>query len=166
MSNFSIPRQKTKELSNISNALLNTVTISGNKWKKLAAVKTDFAKDLLPVRCIVGEINQVFLNIILNAVEAIELRKKKEAFDGEIIITAKNDKDYITISFKDNGIGICDDIINKIFDPFFTTKKVGEGVGDGLTSSYNSVVRNHKGKIEVNTTIGKGSEFIIYLPYE
>ncbi|MEO1430295.1 MAG: ATP-binding protein [Cyanobacteria bacterium J06633_8] len=108
------------------------------------------------------ELNQVFLNIIGNAVDA--LRDKKINKPKITISTSFKDNNYILISIKDNGIGICEAALNKIFDPFFTTKPVGNGTGLGLSTSYSIIVEKHQGNLSCNSTLGKGTEFLIELP--
>ena len=115
--------------------------------------------------CYPGSLNQVFMNIILNAIQAIPQR-------GTIRITTrllpKSDRsvsDSIEVVIQDSGMGIRPEIRQKIFDPFFTTREVGQGVGLGLTISY-SIVEKHEGNIDFKSEPGKGTEFIIRLPVE
>lgn len=117
------------------------------------------AEEDLVIECIPSQINQVLLNIVNNANQAI----KK---DGKITITLFKDKDdYNCISIKDNGTGIAKENLKNIFNPFFTTKEVGKGTGLGLPISY-KIVQDHSGDIVVNSTIGKGTEFLIKLPFD
>jgi signal transduction histidine kinase len=109
------------------------------------------------IECNPGQINQVFLNILSNAAQAIE-------GEGKIIIETCEREEWLLIRFTDNGNGIPQKIISKIFDPFFTTKDVGKGTGLGLSISY-SIIKDHGGKIEVESNTGEGSVFSIMLPY-
>ncbi len=109
-------------------------------------------------QCHSAKINQVSMNIISNAIDAFEGK-------GTIIITPKALIDKISISIKDNGNGMSEEIMKKIFDPFFTTKEVGKGTGLGLSISY-GIIEKHGGKIEVTSVEGSGSEFIINLPID
>jgi two-component system NtrC family sensor kinase len=109
------------------------------------------------IDCNPGQINQVFLNLLANAAQAIEQ-------EGTISIKTSEDEEYMTIEITDDGIGIPANIIDKIFDPFFTTKDVGKGTGLGLSISY-SIIKNHGGKIEINSKVGKGSTFTVILPF-
>jgi signal transduction histidine kinase len=108
------------------------------------------------IECNIGQLNQVFLNLLLNASQAIE-------GEGEIHVTTKNEDEEIVISISDTGSGIPESIRSRIFDPFFTTKEVGQGMGLGLSISY-SIVEKHQGKIAVESEAGKGSTFCIRLP--
>jgi signal transduction histidine kinase len=110
-----------------------------------------------PIACNPGQINQVFLNLLSNAVQAIE-------GEGFIKIETSEQIDHLIIRITDSGTGIPQAIINKIFDPFFTTKDVGKGTGLGLSISY-SIIKNHGGAIEVSSTPGKGSTFSVILPF-
>ncbi|BAY87230.1 multi-sensor signal transduction multi-kinase [Calothrix parasitica NIES-267] len=114
------------------------------------------------VNCYASELNQVFMNIISNAVDA--LREKHEKKPKIIISTSIKDGKNVLISIKDNGIGINKSIINNIFNPFFTTKPVGSGTGLGLSTSYSIIVDKHRGNLSCNSTDGEGTEFIIELP--
>ena len=110
------------------------------------------------VRCMPSQINQVFLNLITNAAQAIEA-------EGTLTIESKQVGNAVEISFEDTGCGIPDDILPKIFDPFFTTKPVGEGTGLGL-SIVHKIVKGHGGSIKVRTTPKKGSVFTLSLPLD
>jgi signal transduction histidine kinase len=109
------------------------------------------------IDCNPGQINQVFLNLLANAAQAIN-------GEGTISIKTSEVEKYMTIEITDDGIGIPANIIDKIFDPFFTTKDVGKGTGLGLSISY-SIIKNHGGKIEIKSKIGKGSTFTVTLPF-
>ncbi len=117
-----------------------------------------FNPDLPPVNVDESQIQQVFINIIMNAVEAMNYR-------GELTITTNftEDKKNIFISFADTGCGIAKENLSKIFDPFFTTKEVGHGTGLGLSISY-GIIEKHQGKIKVESELGKGSTFTVELP--
>ena len=110
------------------------------------------------VRCMASQMNQVFLNLITNAAQAIE-------GDGTITIESKPVGNAVEISFEDTGCGITDDVLPKIFDPFFTTKPVGEGTGLGL-SIVHKIIKGHNGSVKVRTTPRKGSTFTISLPVD
>ncbi len=114
------------------------------------------------VECYPGKLNQVFLNIISNAIYAIN-KKFEDRGGGVLRITTSNDDTKVTIRIKDNGIGMNEATKKKIFEPFFTTKDVGEGTGLGMSIAYNTI-RRHQGEININSTPGEGSEFILELP--
>ncbi|HEY9848295.1 MAG TPA: ATP-binding protein [Leptolyngbyaceae cyanobacterium] len=123
------------------------------------------------VECYGGSINQVLMNIISNAIDALEdynLQRSPEeiATDPSIIKirTQMCDRDYVTIKITDNGPGIIEDIKKRIFDPFFTTKPVGKGTGLGLSISYQIIVDKHGGELKCNSQVGQGTEFSIKIP--
>ncbi|MBW4644458.1 MAG: HAMP domain-containing protein [Goleter apudmare HA4340-LM2] len=114
------------------------------------------------IECYPAQLNQVFMNIISNAMDA--LLDQKSAIDKHVIITTSRlDENYIQVAIKDNGVGIPSEIINKLFDPFFTTKPVGQGTGLGLSICY-QIVDKHQGRIEVISVVNQGTEFLIKLP--
>ncbi len=110
--------------------------------------------------CSPGKINQVFLNILSNAIYAVQNNNKKQKV---ITISTFLKNNVIHISIKDNGIGIAKDEHEKIFDPFYTTKEVGKGTGLGLSISY-GIIKDHKGEIAVTSELGKGTTFTLLLP--
>lgn len=111
-----------------------------------------------------NRMEQVFLNIIINAVDSVAERQKEEpGLEGKVLITIDHEEDFSRICFKDNGLGLEKELVNKIFDPFFTTKKVGEGTGLGLSVSY-QIVKDHGGEIIVESEPGKGASFTVVLP--
>lgn len=120
------------------------------------------------VTCYVSELNQVFMNIINNAIDALQYTQVNcPNWNKEPVITIRtlvNDDQNLVVSIGDNGMGIEQSIINKIFDPFFTTKPVGKGTGLGLSISYGIVVEKHKGKLSCVSSLGEGTEFIIEIP--
>lgn len=141
----------------------STLVLINNQIKNSIEVIRNYGS-LPMVECFAGQINQVFLNLINNAAQAIN-EAKVESEKGTIwIATSFQETDQtVQISIKDNGPGIPDEIIDRIFDPFFTTKDVGEGTGLGLSISYN-IIEKHGGELKVKTEAGKGTEFVITLP--
>ncbi|MEL7242371.1 MAG: PAS domain S-box protein [Cyanobacteria bacterium J06573_2] len=129
--------------------------------------------DLPPVECFPGQLNQVFMNILANAIDALEDCNSKRAIE-EIklnsnfikITTELTANKYIKISISDNGFGIPQKIKSKLFDPFFTTKEVGKGTGLGLSISYQIIVEKHRGKLYCNSKFGHGTEFVIEIPLQ
>lgn len=113
------------------------------------------------LECYPGKLNQVFMNILTNAIQAI--KAKEHQAEESITITTTEQDGHLIISIKDTGTGIKEEIMPKIFDPFFTTKDVGEGTGLGLSIVFN-IIEKHHGKLTVHTTYGKGAEFILTLP--
>ncbi|HTN21784.1 MAG TPA: 7TM diverse intracellular signaling domain-containing protein [Pelobium sp.] len=118
--------------------------------------------DIPVAECYPGKLNQVFLNIISNAIHAIT-QVHGESGEGELKITTQSKGEDIYISIKDNGSGMDEVTMSKIFDPFFTTKDVGEGTGLGMSIAYNTI-KNHNGEILINSELGKGTEMIIHIP--
>ena len=110
------------------------------------------------INCVPSQINQIFLNLISNAAQAMDA-------GGEIRLNTRTVNDMVEIKVSDNGQGIPKDILAKIFDPFFTTKKVGEGTGLGLSIVYR-IVEDHKGRIEVQSEPGVGATFTVWLPMD
>ncbi len=141
----------------------STLVLINNQIKNSIEVIRNYGS-LPMVECFAGQINQVFLNLINNAAQAIN-EAKEESEKGTIWITTSFQEidQTVQISIKDNGPGIPDEIIDRIFDPFFTTKDVGEGTGLGLSISYN-IIEKHGGELKVKTEAGKGTEFVITLP--
>lgn len=142
---------------NIHNGLESTLFILKNALKDKVTVHKDFAPNLNEIECSPGQLNQVFMNIISNAVHAIGEQK------GDVFIQTKNVSTGIQIRIKDTGKGIPQDIQKRIFDPFFTTKEVGKGTGLGLSISY-GIIKKHGGTIHVESEEGKGTCFMIELP--
>ncbi len=151
----------------LNEALRSTATISRNRWKYVADVEFELDPDLPMLMCLSAEINQVLLNLVVNAADAIadKLGSEPET-KGRIVIRTKTDAGFAVVEIEDNGCGIPDQIRNRIFDPFFTTKDVGKGTGQGLTISRDIVVNKHHGSIHVESAPGKGTTFIIRLPFQ
>ena len=119
--------------------------------------------DLIPVECYAGQLNQVFMNILSNAIDALE--DEPDLSNPTITLTTQLvDSEWVAIHIADNGPGIPDEILSRLFDPFFTTKPVGKGTGIGLSLSYQIVTEKHKGYLSCQSSPGQGAEFIIKLP--
>ena len=141
----------------------STLLILSTKFIKEIEIIREYG-ELPPVECLAAQINQVFMNILSNAADAL-LSDKSINFKKIIIHTARISFNHIQIKIVDNGPGIKEEILNKIFDPFFTTKPVGKGTGLGLSISY-KIIEKHQGKITVDSQLNKGTEFIITLPIQ
>lgn len=153
--NFSrLDEAKLKEVD-LEESIRNTLDLLSGELKTRIQVHADFGK-IPPVKCYASQINQVFMNILSNASQAIDEK-------GEIWVKTWKDDRNVFISIRDTGPGISADVVDKIFDPFFTTKPVGQGTGLGLSISY-GIIRKHGGDIRVMTKLGEGTEFIISLP--
>jgi signal transduction histidine kinase len=164
MKEFSHPGADEKTTVDINSALENTITVARNEWKYVADVKTDFEANLPLIACLPGELNQVFLNIIINAAHAIsDASEDSSGKKGIITVSTRSNRNSVEIRISDTGRGIPEDIQPRIFDPFFTTKEVGRGTGQGLAISHTVIVEKHGGSINFETETGKGTTFIIQL---
>ena len=167
MKEFAHPGSEDKSDTDINRCIDSTLTISRNYWKLVAELESDYDADLPLVPCMAGEINQVILNLIVNAADAIAQGAGDENGEkGTISIRTRLDGDWAEISVSDTGGGIPDDIKDKIYDPFFTTKEVGKGSGQGLAIARSVIVDKHGGILDCNTEKGRGTTFIIRLPLE
>jgi len=167
MKEFSHPGSEQKQNVDLAHAIENALTISRNEWKYVAKVVTDFDPHLPVVACLPGDLNQVILNLIVNAAQAIaEKNGIKPGQDGTITVRARQDGDWAEIRVEDTGVGIPEEIRHRIFDPFFTTKAPGKGTGQGLSIAHNIITKKHDGTIDFKSQIGEGSIFIIRLPIQ
>ncbi|MCU0541218.1 MAG: ATP-binding protein [Oscillatoriaceae cyanobacterium Prado104] len=136
-------------------------------------VVKDYSNSLPLVECYAGQINQVFLNILNNAIDAIDEKQlqrtgqERDENPGQIAIrTIAIDSQWVQIAIADNGTGISEDIKNYIFDPFFTMKPVGKGTGLGMSICYQIIVEKHRGKIDYFSIDGRGTEFVVQIPIQ
>jgi signal transduction histidine kinase len=136
--------------------------VATHVYKFIARVHTDFA-ELPDVVCNVGELNQVFLNLIVNSAHAIE-DAGRNIETGTIKILTELSGDCVVVRLSDNGCGIPPENLAKLYEPFFTTKEVGRGTGQGLAIARSIVVGKHCGELSVSSTVGSGSEFTLRLP--
>ena len=161
MKEFSHPANAEHGPADLNRALENTAAVCRNEWKHVADIVWDLDPDLPLVDCHLGEINQVFLNMIVNAAHAVESAGRGM---GTITISSRRNGEWAEITIRDTGTGIPENIRHKIFDMFFTTKKVGKGSGQGLPIARDIVRRRHGGNIIVDTEEGVGTAFIVRLP--
>ncbi len=166
MKNFAQPGTEEKVHTDINVAIKSTLSVSANAWKSCAEIEVDLEPKLPYVPVVPGEINQAFLNIIVNAASAVKERLESDPSSGmgRIKILTRQDSDWVVIEISDNGVGIPKEIQSKIFDPFFTTREVGQGSGQGLTVAYLAVVKMHAGMISVQSEPGGGTTFTMRLP--
>jgi two-component system NtrC family sensor kinase len=162
MKEFAHPDSNEHNPSNLNHAIETTLIVAHNEYKYSATIETQLGA-IPEVNCNVGELNQVFLNLIVNAAQAIE-DAGKDASSGRITVTTSAIRDGVIISIADNGCGIPEENLERIFDPFFTTKAVGRGTGQGLAIARSIVTEKHRGSIDVQSTVGLGTRFIIRLP--
>ena len=158
---FTHPGSENKEIADLNQIIQNAISLSRNEWKIIAEIKTDFDPNLPEVECLPIELSQVVLNIIINAIHAIQDSGEEK---GQIVIVSRQAGELIEVSITDNGTGIPKEIQSKIFDPFFTTKDIGRGTGQGLAIAYTVIVKKHGGTLEFESETGKGTTFIIRLP--
>ncbi|MGK7923682.1 MAG: ATP-binding protein [Spirulina sp.] len=164
--NFSRLDESDKKQVNLHQGIESTLTILENRLsfseeKQIIEIHRNYG-ELPLVECYAGQLNQVFLNIIGNAIDALQESNKEQKYIE--IATGLLDERWIQIKIFDNGIGINAKVQDRIFDPFFTTKPVGKGTGLGLSTSYKIVVDRHQGKLKCNSVLGEGTEFIIEIP--
>lgn len=165
MKDFAHPEQREKTFSDLNHGIQVTVAISKNEWKYVADLEMKLDPNLPHISCIPDEINQVILNLIINAVHAIQLSIEKDSgLKGKIIIETKSNTKSVELRISDTGTGIKQENLSRIFDPFFTTKEVGKGTGQGLSIAHDIIVNKHKGNITVESVYGNGATFIIQLP--
>ena len=165
MKQFSHPGEQTATQVNLNEALETTVAVATYEWKYVADVKTELDPELPLITGFPCELNQVFLNLIVNAAHAIAERNGEESPDkGQITLTTSAVDDHVELRIGDTGAGIPESVRDRIFDPFFTTKGVGKGTGQGLSIAYQIITNTHHGEIDFQTDLGVGTTFIIRLP--
>lgn len=158
-----VDQQGNYEVYDMNEGIRNSLTVARNEIKYVAEVKENLA-ELPAIKAMSGQINQVLLNILINAAHSVKAKGSQVL--GLITISTYADDRFVYCSISDSGIGIPETIRNNIFDPFFTTKPVGQGTGLGLSISYDIIVNKHQGEILLESEVGKGSTFIIKLPVE
>ena len=161
LKNFSRLDENDTKPVDLNEGIASTLVLVKNTFPDHLELVKDFA-DLPLVECLPGKINQVFMNLITNAIQAIKSKEPKNSENVLAIKTWQEDT-VVKISIKDSGTGMPDEVKAKIFEPFFTTKDVGEGTGLGLSIVFR-IIENHKGTIDVITKLNQGTEFIITLP--
>jgi two-component system NtrC family sensor kinase len=167
MRRFSHTGGGEREQVDLNEALDATLTIVQNQIKHIADVQTDYQTNLPRLECYADEMNQVFLNLIVNATHAIREASKKQARErGKLTIRTRQIDDDVQIEIQDNGTGIPLPACARIFEPFFTTKQVGEGTGQGLAICHDIVVRKHHGNIWFDTELDRGTTFFIRIPIQ
>ncbi|RLD32046.1 MAG: histidine kinase, partial [Bacteroidetes bacterium] len=153
---FSHLDQKEMEPADIHHGLDTTLNLLRSRFIGNIKIIKNYDRSIGMINCHLGQLNQVFLNLISNSIDAIDEK-------GEITITTIKQDKNVVISIKDNGTGIPEELLGKIFDPFFTTKKIGQGTGLGLSISH-GIIQNHGGTIAAESIAGKETRFDIILP--
>jgi len=156
LKDFSHPGEDVLKISDLNLNLDSTLNIVWNELKYKATIHKEYSADLPQIRCYPQQLNQVFMNILVNAAQAIEKQ-------GEIRIVTRETTGYAEIVISDTGQGIPKENLSKIFDPFFTSKEVGKGTGLGLNVAYN-IIKKHQGTIDVQSEVGKGTTFTVRIP--
>lgn len=151
------------KIVNIHEGILSTLVILKNSTPYFVKIEKDF-QAIGDIECYPGKLNQVFMNIITNGIQAIGAKQEKTDEESIIITTRDIDNNHIQISIKDTGIGMTEEVKHRIFEPFFTTKDVGQGTGLGMAIVF-KIIQKHEGKIDILSQPCKGSEFIITLPH-
>ena len=164
MKEFSFPDAHEHSYSNLNHALETTLVVAHNEYKLLASIETKFG-ELPEVKCNVSELNQVFLNLIVNAAHAIQ-ESGKDAATGVIAVRTSAAGGTVEVAISDNGCGIAPQHADKVFDPFYTTKEVGRGTGQGLSIARAAVVTRHGGTLSFETRVGEGTTFFVRVPVD
>ncbi|NQZ77457.1 MAG: GHKL domain-containing protein [Ekhidna sp.] len=156
---FSRLDEEEAKNANVNENIDATLTLLRNKTKGKIEITKHYDDSMHDIECYPGQLNQVFMNILNNAVQAMPEEKK----DAEITIYTEEADNEVYVRIKDNGVGIPEELKNRIWEPFFTTKEVGVGTGLGMSITY-GIIEKHGGKIELASEVGKGTEFVITLP--
>ncbi|MCL2329967.1 MAG: PAS domain S-box protein [Phycisphaerae bacterium] len=164
MRDFSHVKTSESTIVNINRCLESTVTVARNEYKYVADVEMKLEEELPLIECYPSELNQVFLNLLVNAAHAIQ--ERGEGYRGVITIATRSLEMAVEVAITDTGMGIPEEIRNKIYDLFFTTKPVGKGTGQGLYLAYRTIVEKHGGTIQCDSTVGVGTTFRIQLPMQ
>ncbi len=164
---FSHPGSTEKKGVDLNKAIETTITVARNEWKYVADLEAQFDPELGLVPCLSSELNQVVLNLIVNATHAIADRISADSGEkGKITITTRRSVPWAEIDIQDTGQGIPEEIRSRVFEPFFTTKEVGKGTGQGLALAHSVVVNLHQGQIWFDSKLGVGTTFHIRIPLE
>jgi signal transduction histidine kinase len=165
MKAFSHANGDHKVLTDLNQAIENTLIVCQNQWEPVADIITDLDPSLPLVPCIPGAFNEVVLNLVLNAVQAIaDVVGNHPKVKGRITVQTRRTIDGVDIRIRDSGTGIPQDIHERVFDPFFTTREPGKGIGQGLAIAHAIVVQKHHGTITFETELGQGTTFTVRLP--
>jgi len=165
MKEFAHPDQTDKAATDLNHALVTTLTMARSEYKYIAEVETELAQ-LPPIVCYASEVNQVFLNLIVNSAHAIADVVAGTDQKGLIKIRTSAERGFVVVAISDTGKGIPSAIRDRVFDPFFTTKEVGKGTGQGLAIARSVVVDKHGGTLTFESELGKGTTFYVRLPIE
>jgi signal transduction histidine kinase len=162
MKEFAHPDQKQMVAADLNGAVKATVEVARNEYKYVADLELCLG-EIPPVLCYPGDLNQVFLNLIVNAAHAIGDVVKGTTNKGKIKVSTSLEGSQVVVKITDTGTGIPEEIASRVFDPFFTTKGVGKGTGQGLAIAR-SILKKHKGTISFESKASKGTTFFVRLP--
>jgi signal transduction histidine kinase len=167
MRDFSHPGTGEKVETDLNQAVENTLVVAANEWKYVATLVKDLQPGLPPVLALPGELNQVILNLVVNAAHAIaDVVGDGTNGKGTITVSTRRCGDWVEIHVRDTGTGIPEEIRDKVFDPFFTTRPIGKGTGQGLAIARGVIVGRHHGTLSFQTRAGIGTVFTIRLPLQ
>jgi PAS domain S-box-containing protein len=167
MKEFSHPGTGQKEICDLNHAIETTLVVARNEIKYVADVHLELESGLPGVPCLAGEINQVLLNLFVNAAHAIgDAAREQGGRRGTLTVSTQRLADVVEIRVADTGKGIPEAIRGRIFEPFFTTKDVGKGTGQGLAMAHATVVGRHGGQLWFDSQVGEGTTFFLRLPLQ
>ncbi|MFT5198190.1 MAG: signal transduction histidine kinase [Planctomycetota bacterium] len=167
MKEFSHPGEVDKTLVDLNHSIKTSIAVARNEWKYAARLELLLSPSLPQVLCVQGEINQVIVNLVVNAAHAIEdTQDTTQRRMGKISIETKTSGDWVEMRISDDGSGMPKAVQDRIFDPFYTTKEVGKGTGQGLSIARIVIVDQHQGTLQVESQPGEGTTFLIRLPLQ
>lgn len=166
MKEFAHPGTDEKVPIDLNHAIETVIAVARNEWKYTADVTTDLDPNLPAVEGLAGELNQVFLNLLVNAAHAVQSAHRSDGAKGQITFATRRSGNVVEVRVADTGCGIPEAIRGRIFDPFFTTKPVGQGTGQGLSIAHAVVVKRHGGALAFESEVGKGTTFVVRLPVQ
>ncbi|MGI9505593.1 MAG: sensor histidine kinase, partial [Geminicoccaceae bacterium] len=161
---FAHPGSQEHQEFDVNQTIESTIEVARGQWKYIAELETDFADDLPTLTGHLGEFNQIILNLIVNAAQAIE--ESSKCVGGFIQVRTTFDNHTLSVDVSDNGCGVPKSIQDRIFEPFFTTKDVGKGTGQGLALCYRIMNQGFKGSVDVRSNEGKRATFSLHFPIE
>lgn len=159
---FAHPDDGTMAPADLNRAVRDAVVVARGEYKHIAELLLELDPELPPVPCNLGQLNQVLLNLLVNAAHAVEAKPRDGL--GTIVVRSWLQGDSVCVSVRDDGTGIEPSIRGRVFDPFFTTKPIGKGTGQGLALAHSFVEVNHGGQLSFDSVVGGGTTFVIRLP--
>lgn len=165
MKQFAHPGDDEMVETDLNAAITSTITVTRNEWKYDAEMVTELDPDLPRAPCLASELNQVLLNLIVNAAHAVRAKKESQGSSkGQITVRTEVVGSCVQIGIADNGTGIAEEHRSRVFDHFFTTKEIGKGTGQGLSIAYSVVHDKHDGEIFFESEVGQGTTFFVRIP--